>query len=43
MCVSGMDFAYVYTIYFIRNSSDSNVFVFLYPLYYRGSRDRMVV
>jgi hypothetical protein len=29
MCVSGMDFAYVYTIYFIRNSSDSNVFGFL--------------
>ena len=29
MCVSGMDCAYVYTIYFIRNNSDSNVFGFL--------------
>ena len=36
MCVNGMDCAYVYAIYFIRNNSDSNVFGFLISIVLSG-------
>ena len=43
MCVSGMEFAYVHTIFLLGIVPTVMCLVFLCPLYYRGSRDRMVV